>query len=84
MRAEQSGLFVGWILRRLAKKLESYLLLVTDDYEEKGTKPGSLTEQAINHKLTKVIKHQMRKPLYIVGLLYGCTAAGVGYFLWKM
>jgi len=80
VRAEQSGFFVRLMLRSLAKRLESFLLLVK---EEDKIKHGTLTDAAINHKLTKLIKHQMRKPLYVVGAVYGAVVAGVAVFVWR-
>jgi len=81
LRAKNSGFFRGLILRSLAKRLESYLLLVKD--EDKLQKSNNLSEAVINHKLTKVIKHEMRKPLYIVGLVYGSAITAVAFLVWR-
>lgn len=81
LKAKQSGFFAAMALRSLAKRLESYLLLVKD--EDKLLKHGNLTEEVINHKLTKVIRRQMRKPVYIVGLAYGAAITTVAVLVWK-
>lgn len=80
VRAEQSTFFVRLMLRSLARRLESFLLLVK---EEDKIKHGNLTDAAINHKLTKLIKHQMKKPLYVVSVVYGAVVAGVAIFVWR-
>lgn len=69
------------VLRSLAKRLESYLLLVKD--EDKLLKHGNLTEGLINHKLTKVIRNQMRKPVYVVGFVYGAAVTAVAVLVWR-
>jgi hypothetical protein len=81
MKAKNSGLFTGMVLRSLARRLESYLLLVKD--EDKLQNRNHLSEDVINHKLTKVIKHQMQKPLYIVGLVYGSAITTVAFLVWR-
>jgi len=80
VRAEHSSFLTRIILRVLAQRLEKFLLLVKD---EDKTRYATLTEAAINHKLKKVVKRQMRKPLYVVGALYGLVAGLVGYLAWK-
>eukprot|EP00026_Physarum_polycephalum_P012073 Phypoly_transcript_12343.p1 GENE.Phypoly_transcript_12343~~Phypoly_transcript_12343.p1 ORF type:complete len:281 (+),score=40.87 Phypoly_transcript_12343:134-976(+) len=81
MKAKKSGFFAGMVLRSLARRLESYLLLVKD--EDKIQNSAHLSEDVINHKLTKVIKRQMRKPLYFVGLVYGSAITAVAFLVWR-
>lgn len=80
-KAKQSGFIVSMALTSLSKKLESYLLLLKD--EDKLLKHGNLTEEVINHKLKKAIRHEMRKPVYIVGLVYGVAVSAVAILVWR-
>lgn len=80
MKASQSGFFTRMVLSTLARRLESFLLLVKS--EDKLLKK-ELSEEVINHKLTKLIEHQMRKPLYFVGVAYGIAFGAVAVLVWR-
>ena len=51
MKAKKSGFFAGMVLRSLARRLESYLLLVKD--EDKLHK-GNMSEDVIERKVRRV------------------------------